>query len=56
VAHGLLRAVSRLPKDPQAGFSTPSPLAAGRRQEWRRGTHECVRHTKGCLALTPKML
>jgi hypothetical protein len=40
VAHALVRAVSRL-------FSTPACVRyAERRQECRRGTHECVRHAE----------
>jgi len=43
VAHALVRATSRVVS---AGLP---PQDAGRRQECRRGTHECVRHV--CLVL-----
>jgi|ERR1035438_1935464 len=46
VAHALVRAASRL-------FSTPLRPSAVRRQECRRGTHECVRH---CSLIVPPQI
>ncbi len=43
VAHVLVRAVSR-PTHLDTLMARRQQLGAGRRQEWRRGTHECVRH------------
>src|SRR5437899_3860035 len=46
VAHALLRAVSRLISTPALLFDTVCESCARtrRRDESRRGTHECVRH------------
>src|SRR3989441_3896468 len=46
VAHALLRAVSRLISTPALLFDTVCESCArtGRREESRRGTHECVRY------------